>query len=105
MRVNYDVYSETEQLSVYNRHALHLTGCMLPWERISNSADIHISHTGTCAPYLAYPSLEVFVQQESITSVFLQIVLLFTNLLGLLLKMLFSLPSGRVQHAVTVYSK
>lgn len=26
MRVNYDVYSETEQLSVYNRHALHLTG-------------------------------------------------------------------------------
>lgn len=26
MRVNYDVLSKTEQLSVYNRHALHLTG-------------------------------------------------------------------------------
>lgn len=28
-------------------------GCMLPWERISNSAHIHISHIGTRVPYLA----------------------------------------------------
>lgn len=65
-------------------------GCIVPQQRNSDSAPICTSHIGTQVPYLAYLSLEVFVQQESITLVFLQLVMLFTILLRLLLFFFFS---------------
>lgn len=62
--------------------------CVVPQQRMSDSAPICTSHIGAQVPYFAYLSLEVFVQQESIASVFLQLVMLFTILLKQLLKML-----------------